>query len=302
MSNYYPESDNVVIDNGQKVKVNNSVLSFAKVFFYMFVGLAITTAVSFGVGYTFILAARNGATASTLSNAYFGVMISSAIALIVMSFVITFVTLRGKHSIAVPAIIYCVLMGVLLSSFTILLEGNYWLLGMAFGITAGIFLLMTLIAVLSKGNMSPLLMLGMGLFIGAGILALVNWIVGSSTIYWIVSFALFAAMMFITIFDIWNIKKICEKGAMSNNLALYCAFTLYVDFIYILIRVIYFLIIIFGSRRQLVKNKKDDVGIIQHHFLLIICGHAYAYARIIDLEIATYFYIKMQSSKKCEKK
>ena len=245
----YPESDNIVIDNGQKVKANSSVLSFAKVFFYMFIGLAITTAVSFGVGYIFILAAKNGATAQTLTNAYYGVMISSAIAVIILSFVITFITLRGKHSILVPAIIYCVLMGVLLSSFTILLEGNYWLLGMAFGITAGIFLLMTLIAVLSKGNMSPLLMLGMGLFLGAGILALVNWIVGSSTIYWIVSFALFAAMMFITIFDIWNIKKICEKGAMSNNLALYCAFTLYVDFIYILIRVLYFLILIFGSRR-----------------------------------------------------
>ena len=68
-------------------------------------------------------------------------------------------------------------------------------------------------------------------------------------IYWIVSFALFAAMMFITIFDIWNIKKICEKGEMSTNLELYCAFTLYVDFIYILIRVLYFLIIIFGNKR-----------------------------------------------------
>lgn len=247
MSNYYPESDQVVINNGEKT--SSRLLSFAKVFLYMFFGLAITTAVSFGVGYIFLAAGWNGADPQVLANSYFGVMIGSAIAILVLTFVIQFVFLRGKHSILVPAVIYCVLMGVLLSSFTIILENNYWLLGMAFGITAGIFLLMSLIAVISRGNLSPLLMVGIGLLIGSGILTLVNIFIGSSMIVWIVSFAVFAAIMFITIFDIWNIKKICEHGAMSNNLALYCAFTLYVDFIYILIRVLYFLIIIFGSKR-----------------------------------------------------
>ena len=183
-----------------------------------------------------------------IANAYLGTMIASGIALLILTFVIQFVFLRGKHSILVPALIYCLLMGTLLSTFTILLENNYWLLGMAFGITAGIFLLMTLIAVISRGNMAPLLMVGIGLLIGSGILALVNWIIGSTMIMWIVTFAIFAAIMFITIFDIWNIKKICERGEMTNNLALYCAFTLYVDFIYILIRVLYFLILIFGRR------------------------------------------------------
>lgn len=232
----------------EEQKPGSGVLSFAKVFFYMFVGLAITTGVAFGVGYIFLTALRNGANSETVANAYFGTMIASGIALLIMTFVIQFVFLRGKHSILVPAIIYCVLMGTLLSTFTILLENNYWLLGMAFGITAGIFLLMTLIAVISKGNMSPLLMVGIGLLIGSGVLALVNFFIGSSTLMWIVSFAVFAAIMFITIFDIWNIKKICERGAMTNNLALYCAFTLYVDFIYILIRVLYFLLIIFGRK------------------------------------------------------
>ena len=229
-------------------KASSGVLSFAKVFFYMFIGLAITTGVAFGVGYIFLAAARNGADPTMISNAYFGTMIASAISLFILMLVIQFVTLRGKHSILVPAILYTVLMGVLLSSFTILLEDNYWLLGMAFGITSGIFLLMSLIAVLSKGNLSPLLTLGMGLFIGALVLSLINWLIQSTMIMWIVSFAVFAAIMFITIFDIWNIKKICERGAMSNNLALYCAFTLYVDFIYLLIRVLYFLIIIFGRK------------------------------------------------------
>ncbi len=247
MSNYYPESDNVVIDNGQNVKASSGVLSFAKVFLYMFIGLAITTAVAFGIGGVIYASLMNGADSALVGNVYLGLLISSAITLFILMIIINFVTLRGRHSILVPAILYATLMGVLLSSFTILIDWR--ILGMAFGITSGIFLLMTLIAALTKGNLSPLLMVGMGLLFGSLILALINWLIQSTMIMWIVSFAVFAAMMFITMFDIWNIKKICEKGAMSNNLALYCAFTLYVDFIYILIKVIYFLIIIFGSKR-----------------------------------------------------
>lgn len=245
MSNYYPESDQVVINNGEKT--SSGLLSFAKVFLYMFFGLAITTVVAFAMGATLFFSIQNGADANLVYNVGLGLTIGSAIALFILMLVIQFVFLRGKHSIAVPAIIYCVLMGVVLSWFTILVDWR--LLGMAFGITSGIFLLMTLIAFFTKGNLSPLLMVGMGLLIGSAVLGLINWIIGSTMIYWIVSFAIFAAIMFITLFDIWNIKKITEKGAMNTNLELYCAFTLYVDFIYILIRVLYFLIIIFGNKR-----------------------------------------------------
>ena len=227
-------------------KERSGALSFAKVFFYMFIGLAITTGVAFGLGALLLYKCPDF---TVFRNVYLGLMIGSGITLIIMTFVINFVFLRGKHSILIPALIYCILMGVLLSTFVILLEGNWWLLGEAFGITAGVFLILTLIAVVSKGNMSPLLMLGFGLLMGSGILVLVNLLTRSTTLYWIISFAIFAAMMFITIFDIWNIKKIAERGEMSSNLELYCAFNLYVDFIYILIRVIYFLILIYGRSK-----------------------------------------------------
>lgn len=239
-----PVSDTVV-QNEQKT--NAGVLSFAKVFLYMFIGLAITTAVAFITGYAIVLAINNGASSELIANVYLGLLIASGISIFILMLVIQFVFLRGKHSILVPAILYAVLMGILLSSFTLFIDWR--ILGLAFGITAGIFLIMTLIATLTKGNLSPLLMVGIGLLIGSGILALVNWLIQSSLIMWIVSFAVFAAMMFITMFDIWNIKKITEKGAMSNNLALYCAFTLYVDFIYIMIRILYFLLIIFGNKK-----------------------------------------------------
>ncbi len=243
MSQIYVSPEQEVVE--QK-KSKSGVLSFPKVFLFMFMFLAITTAVSFGVGGLITLALYNGADPEILANVYYGLMIGSAIALFVMMIVVNFVVLRGRHSVLIPAIIYSVLMGVLLSSFTILIDWR--LLGTAFGITCGVFLLMTLIAVLSKGNLHPLLMVGIGLMIGAGVLALVNWLIQSDVIMWIVSFVIFAAIMFITMFDIWNIKNICARGQMNSNISMYCAFTLYVDFINILIRVIIFLLAASGRR------------------------------------------------------
>ena len=241
MSNTYYQQE--VVGN----ETNTGILSFAKVFLYMFIGLFITTVVAFGIGGAFYYALTQGAVPEFIAQVGLGLTIGSAITLFILMIIINLVILRGKHSIVVPAVLYCVLMGVVLSWFTLLVDWR--ILGLAFGITSGIFLIMSLIALLTKGNLHPLWMMAMGLFIGAGILSLANWLIGSSTIYWIVTFAIFAAMMFVTMFDIWNIKRICERGAMSNNLALYCAFTLYVDFIYILIRIIYFLIIIFARNR-----------------------------------------------------
>ena len=244
MSQVYVTPEQEVVSGN---KASTGLLSFAKVFMYMFIGLAITTVVAFVIGGAFYYASIHGAVLEDLVMVGIAMTIVSAISLLILTLIINLITLKGKHSIVVPAILYCTFMGVVFSWFTIAVDWR--ILGMAFGITSGIFGLMSLIALFTKGNMRPLLMMGIGLFIGAGILVLVNWIIQSDTIMWVVSFALFAAIMFVTMFDIWNIKNICEKGAMSNNLALYCAFTLYVDFIYILIRVLYFLLIIFANKK-----------------------------------------------------
>ena len=225
---------------------SKGILSFAKVFLYMFIYIAITAAVAFGLGFVIAYSYMKSGGAEQVLNIYLGVLIGSAIAMLIMMLVINFVILRGKHSVLVPSIIYSVLVGVLFSSLTIFIDWR--IIGMAFGITAGVFLLMSLIAMFTKGNMAPLAMMAFGLFIGAGILALVNWLVGSETLYWIVSFAIFAALMFITMFDIWRAKKITENGQADRNISFYLAFNMYVDFINIFIRILYFLIIIFGRR------------------------------------------------------
>ncbi|MBR0294558.1 MAG: US12 family protein [Bacilli bacterium] len=231
---------------------STGTLSLVRVFLYMFAGLLITSGIALGLGALFKNVLGN-ADIDTLNNAaiaYLAIMITSAIAVLVLSILLNVFLYKGKR-LLVPAILYTVFMGVLLSSFTIFIEWS--ILGLAFGITAGTFGLMALIAFLSKGNLSGLAIAGLGLLIGAMILALVNWILylvtggdwGMMNI--VISFIVLAAMMLITIYDMWRIKKICETGAMNSNMELYCAFTLYVDFIYILIRII---IIILASKKS----------------------------------------------------
>ena len=244
----------------KKEKVDNSgVLSLAKVFGYMFIGLMITAAIALGLGYYFgnvLLAeaatdveARIQETNVIILLVALGV---SFIGIIVLSFVVPIVAIKGKHSVLVPAIIYTVLMGVMLSTLTIFID---WLiLGMTFGITSLVFGLMAIIALLSKSRLNGLAIAAIGLFIGAGLISLVMWIlmlvgVNVTPIYWIVSLAVFAAVMLITIWDMARIKRIAQDGAMTKNLSLYCAFILYNDFINIFLRILRYVIIIFGNRR-----------------------------------------------------
>ena len=250
---YFNQDGNVNAKRVKPVKAvtTSGALSFAKVFLYMFIYLAITAAVAFGVGYVITTSYANavaaGGTGEEVLTPYLGILIGSAIALLIMTIIINFVVLRGKHSVLIPSILYSIIVGLLFSALTIFVD--WTIMGMAFGITSGVFLLMSLIAMLTKGNMRPLLTMGIGLILGSVIISLINLFLGSSTLYWIVSFAIFAAIMFITMFDIWNIKKITERGAMDRNISYYCAFVMYVDFINIFLRILYYLLIIFGNKK-----------------------------------------------------
>ncbi len=235
-------------------------LFLTKVFGMMFLCLAITTVVAAGLGYGFLYlldsTAVDGIYNSNLVAGMLVTLIVSAIALLVMSFVLPITFARGRHNILVPLIIYVVLMGILLSCFTWLFEPI--ILVEAFGITTLIFGLMALLGFLSKGKVAGLGVVMLGLLIGAGLLSLFNWLMmlfgGVSEtnvmLSWIVSFAIFAFLMLMTIWDVARISKIAEQGYNSgNNLIYYCSYILYSDFIAILIRVIYYLAIITGRRR-----------------------------------------------------
>ena len=243
MSEYRNWSNDVNVSEQQE----EAAFSLVKVFSYMFAGLLITTIVMLGLGglfrHLFGIGDAFAETAPDFSNdnalmALLIVMIVSFVGLIVMSFVVPSVLHRGRHSILVPSIIYSVLMGAALSTLAIFIP--WYLLGFTFGITAVIFGLLALIALLSKGRLN-------GLAIFLWILTLfmdVSWL------FWVVSLAVFAGMMLITIWDVARIKRIAEEGAMTNNLSLYCAYILYNDFIYIFLRVLRILLIVVARTKR----------------------------------------------------
>ncbi len=247
-----------------KVITSETGYSLAKIFLYMFIGLMITAGIALGLGAFFanvLLKDAPTAAEAKLQNdaaiALLILLIASAIGIIVLSFVVPITVAKGKRSVLVPAIIYTVLMGIMLSAITIFVP--WYLLGLTFGITALVFGLMALIALLSKSRLNGLAIAAIGLLAGAFILSMVlmilmltNILVGSSEfpiwLYWVISLAVFAAVMLITIWDMARIKQIAEKGEMTKNLSLYCAFILYNDFIHIFLRILRIVLYIFGRR------------------------------------------------------
>ena len=93
----------------------------------------------------------------------------------------------------------------------------------------------------------------------AGILILIGTLVSMLTFFFapeasvLLSLVCMAAILIISLIvaaiDAYNIKKILSQGEGNDNLVLYCAFTMYSDFIMIFIRVLY-LLIIFTSRNR----------------------------------------------------
>ena len=114
------------------------------------------------------------------------------------------------------------------------------------------FALMGLAGILLGRRARIIGLIGISFLIGAALFGLANWIwfMIFGAIDWmfmIVSAISTIGVLLITVWDVARIKVIAENGTGSNNLALYCSFTLYVDFIYIFMRVLS-LIIRFSRR------------------------------------------------------
>lgn len=259
MSTFKQSDTQVVYDFSDK---QSKGAFLTKVFGMMFLCLLITTVVAAGLGFgsQFFLdqaiKAGNEELATNIVYALVGTLIVSVIALLVMSFVLPITFIRRKHNILVPLMIYVVLMGIMLSTFTFVFDWK--ILVESFGITTLIFGVMAFLGYVSKGRLNGIGFILLGLVIGALGLSLINWLMmifdgvsaANVQLSWIVSLLIFAFLMLVTLYDVHRIKKIAEAGAgQDNNLTYYCAYILYSDFIAILIRVIYYVALISGRRR-----------------------------------------------------
>ncbi len=227
----------------ESARPSSKALNLGKVFGVMFLWLLATAGIAFGVGYLF--ARWLVADASTARGAMFGFMFGSGVLAIILTFVIQFFALRKGKGMIILSSLYVACMGVLLSTFTVFID--WQILGVAFGITSAIFGLMALIGMIAK-NVKPMAYVGIMLLMGSLMVSLFTWMFSlflpvNITFLWILDFAIFGAMLLLIIVDMHNINKICENCDMNTNLTLYCALTLYTDFIYIFIKIVYYLAI-----------------------------------------------------------
>ncbi len=230
----------------------------AKVFLYMFLGLLLSALVCVGLSALFYY--QIGVGDEAFFGTYLTIMIVSGLGLLITSFVISFKRIRMKN-ILVPYILYVIFMGALLSSFVFYVQDPY-IIGISLAITSLIFLVTCLSAAIFKGRLGWLYGLLFGGLLTMGILCLVNLFLfpfafhvqsafdASMTIYWIIE-GIFLVMIIISTFiDMYNIKKIASYGGDNSNLAIYYAMNLYSDFVMIFIRILYYVILIFGGRNR----------------------------------------------------
>lgn len=230
----------------------------AKVFLYMFFALALTAATT--IASTAILEPifLNGNEEQINSLVIIALILG--VCFIPLFIWIQVSILKGGKGLKPAFIIYSAFVGIFLSPLICLVNiaGLIRAVWIAFGLTCGSFAVMALIAWTSKKNLSNLALVGFGLLFGIVMISLVSLLIGfisdttAAYLTAVVSLMYFAFVIIITIVDLSNIRSIAARGEASDNIALVCAFSLYTDFVYIFIRVLYFLIriaAIFGRRK-----------------------------------------------------
>lgn len=199
---------------------------FAKIFMWMFIGLAIT----FGVGY--YVSCNANMLYNVFAKGYLILSIVELLVVIVLSICI------NKLSPIVAKVLFCVysfLTGLTFSAIFVVYELTSIIY--VFGITSLVFLIFALIGYYTKIDLSKL---GVYLFIGLVaiiIASIINVFVGSETFD--LGLTIIAILVFIgyVAYDI-NVIKRNLQFYNQENIAIYGALQLYLDFINLFIRLL----------------------------------------------------------------
>ena len=247
--NYGTSGPNLQYEERSQAPTSSKTLNLGKVFGIMFIWLLFTAGIAFGGGYAFYVWMTSDMEAA--SSGLLATLVVSGITLLILTFVIQFWALRRDKGMVVLSSLYVLCMGLLCSSFVLFIDWR--ILGVAFGITSAIFGVLAIIGLLAK-NVRPIAMVGFMVLFGSLMVTLITWLASlwiqvDARLLWILDFAIFGAMLLLIIVDMNRIGQICESGEMSKNLTLFCALTLYTDFVYIFIKIVYYLAIAYGRNR-----------------------------------------------------
>ena len=205
--------------------VDNKI--FSKVFMWMFIGLAIT----FGTGY--YVSINPNMVFNIFGNYYWILAIAEIVVVIWLSARIR------KMKPMTAKILFCVysfLTGLTFSSIFIVYEMTSIIY--VFGITSLIFLIFALIGYFTKIDLTKIGVYLFMILIGIIICSIINIFVGNQTFDLILTIICLIVFIIYIAYDIQIIKRNLYMIPDEDNLAIYGAFQLYLDFINIFLRLL----------------------------------------------------------------
>ncbi len=208
---------------------------FSKIFFWMFIGLAIT----FGIGY--YVSINENMLYNIFSKYYIFLIIAELVVVIWLSARIR------KMKPTTAKLLFCAysfLTGLTFSSIFVVYKMTS--IVMVFGITSLIFLIFALIGYFTKLDLTKIGTYLFMILIGVIICSLINMFVGSETFDLTLTIICLIVFIVYVAYDIHIIKRNLYAIPEEDNLAIYGALQLYLDFINIFLR----LLQLFGRSRD----------------------------------------------------
>ena len=208
---------------------------FSKIFFWMFIGLAIT----FGIGY--YVSINENMLYNVFSKYYIFLIIAELVVVIWLSARIR------KMKPTTAKLLFCAysfLTGLTFSSIFVVYKMTSIML--VFGITSFIFLIFALIGYFTKLDLTKIGTYLFMILLGVIICSLINMFVGSETFDLALTIICLIVFIVYVAYDIHIIKRNLYAIEEEDNLAIYGALQLYLDFINIFLR----LLQLFGRSRD----------------------------------------------------
>ena len=208
---------------------------FAKIFLWMFIGLLIT----FGTAY--YVSTQEFLILNVLRLNWIWILLELGIVIFLSMRITKMSSFTAKLSFA----LYSFMTGLTLSYiFLLFLLPSILIIFLATAIMFGIFGLFGYFTKINLSKLSTILMMGL---LGIIIAGLINIFVGSATVDFIISIIGVVVFTIFVAYDIQTAKMLSTLETLpEDNLAIYGALNLYLDFINIFIH----LLSIFGTRRD----------------------------------------------------
>ncbi len=208
----------------------SSSYSMTKVFGWMFYAILITAIVCIGLPYLLV--------AVHAENLYNGILIGGLIAVFLLSFLGQFIIANAKSKISAISVftLFAIAMGIWISPLAVMYEIQT--LGLALVTTSAVFGIMALYGLITKRNLSGFGSFLFMLLFGCLIMTLINIFVGSTVVSWVTSYIILAIYIGFIAYDVQRVKRLASTGALTTNISLLMALNLYIDFVYVFIRIV----------------------------------------------------------------